>query len=264
MSNPSRRHPPAAPLLAAALLLPALLLPALAAAAPAQGAKSDEPRHLRHMVFVGEGGEGGEEGFVMARPFLGGGFLGVELLRLTPELRAHFGAPEDAGVMIARVLPDSPAAQAGLQVGDVITRIDGKTVASAARLGAEVRRREDGERVSLDVYRQGRLQEFTVTIQERERQALDVGQFFEWQGEGEGEDVPLTLRVAPRIHLRDLPEIDPEVWQNLEERLEGMDWEGMTQRIQVVRPELEKRLQELEKRLQELEKELEEATREKP
>lgn len=264
MSNPFRRLTPAAPLLAAALLLPALLLPTPAAAAPAEGKKSDEPHEMRRMVFVGEGGEEGEGGLLMAHPFLGGGYLGVELLRLTPELRAHFGAPEDAGVMISRVAPDSPAAQAGLQVGDVITQIDGETVASPARLGAEVRRRDEGQQVSLNLYRQGKPKELTATIQERDRQALDVGQFFEWQGEGEGEDVPLTLRVTPRIRLQDIPKVDPEVWHNLEERLEGMDWEGMTQRIQVVRPELEKRLQELEKRLQELEKELEKATGEKP
>ena len=50
-------------------------------------------------------------------PRLSGGYLGVELVDLTPELREHFGAPRDVGVMVGRVEPGSPAARAGLEVG---------------------------------------------------------------------------------------------------------------------------------------------------
>src|SRR5436305_13618930 len=38
-----------------------------------------------------------------------GGYLGVGLLNLTPELRTHFGVPEDAGVLLSKVAPGSPA-----------------------------------------------------------------------------------------------------------------------------------------------------------
>ena len=46
--------------------------------------------------------------------------LGVSLERMTPELRAYFGAPPDRGVLVTRVMPGSAAEQAGLRVGDVI------------------------------------------------------------------------------------------------------------------------------------------------
>ena len=51
----------------------------------------------------------------------GRGRLGVMVLGLTPELREHFRAPSDRGVMIARVEPKSVAETAGLAVGDVLT-----------------------------------------------------------------------------------------------------------------------------------------------
>ncbi len=67
------------------------------------------------------------------------GFLGVEASSLTPELRSHFGAPEDAGVILSRVLADSAAQAAGLAVGDVVTRVDGEEITSANGLGRVVR-----------------------------------------------------------------------------------------------------------------------------
>src|SRR5262245_15606747 len=47
-----------------------------------------------------------------------GGFLGVQLIGITPELRQHYGVPKDAGVLVGAVEADSPAAKAGIQVGD--------------------------------------------------------------------------------------------------------------------------------------------------
>ena len=43
---------------------------------------------------------------------------------MTQELRAHYGAPKDAGVLVAGVESESPAAKAGIQVGDIVTRAD--------------------------------------------------------------------------------------------------------------------------------------------
>ena len=50
----------------------------------------------------------------------GGGFLGVSLIGITPELRAHYGS-KDAGVLVGRVEKDSAAAKAGIEVGDILT-----------------------------------------------------------------------------------------------------------------------------------------------
>ena len=58
--------------------------------------------------------------------------LGVMVMGLTPELREHFGAPKDKGVMVAHVEPKSAAAAAGLAVGDIITDVKGESVDSAS------------------------------------------------------------------------------------------------------------------------------------
>lgn len=63
------------------------------------------------------------------------GWIGVSAIDLTPSLRAHFGAPEESGVMVAEIEPGSPAEAAGLQLGDVIYEVEGEAVPSFRELG---------------------------------------------------------------------------------------------------------------------------------
>ncbi|MEL6442083.1 MAG: HhoA/HhoB/HtrA family serine endopeptidase [Cyanobacteria bacterium J06621_8] len=69
-------------------------------------------------------------------------YIGVQMRTLTPELaqrnnrnpNSPFTIPEVDGVLIVRVLPDTPAEAAGLRLGDVITAIDGKGITDAEQL----------------------------------------------------------------------------------------------------------------------------------
>jgi membrane-associated protease RseP (regulator of RpoE activity) len=103
------------------------------------------------------------------------GYLGVELIELTPELRAHFGAPEDAGVMIARVVSGSPADRVGLRVGDIITALDGVPVKSSADARAGVRPLDEGALLAIEVRRDGQPQVMTANVEQRERREADHG-----------------------------------------------------------------------------------------
>jgi PDZ domain len=241
----------------------ALLLPGLATAAGSPPGDSAAPgAHPRPREMWVLGGEGDEP--IQFRGFFGGGFLGVSLLHLTPELRTHFGVPEDAGVMVSQVVPDSPAAAAGLEVGDVITAIDGDPVADGMDLSSKVRRHKGGETVDLDVYRDGARRQLSVTLKERDREAFDLGDFFEWRGKGEGEGEGRAITIRPKVRLMQREELDPEILQEIQRRLDAIDWDKIAAR----RPpqpsaQLEKRLAELEKRLKELEKELDQATKDK-
>jgi membrane-associated protease RseP (regulator of RpoE activity) len=101
------------------------------------------------------------------------GFIGIRLIEMTEELRAHFGAPKDAGVLVGTVESESPAAKAGLKVGDIITAVDGEKIDSTRDLLREVRRHKAGETVKLDVTRDRSSKPLSVTLAERkERETL--------------------------------------------------------------------------------------------
>lgn len=168
------------------------------------------------------------------------GFLGVGLTELTPELRAHFGVSEDAGVMVSSVEEGSPADKAGLKVGDIIASVDGKDVKSSWDIRAQVRELKEGEQVPITVYRDGKAQNLSVTIAMRERPEFDMAPLL-FRGDGEHE--PMILQLD-REQLRNLP------------RAERGDM--LLPRMRSAREaELEKRLKELEKRIADLEKLLE-------
>lgn len=104
----------------------------------------------------------------LAFRFAVGGFLGVELTDLTPELRAHFGAPEEAGVLVARVVDDSPAFKAGVEVGDVISAVDGKAVSSSMELAHLIRAKDEGALADLEVWRNGSVLTLTAAVEHRD------------------------------------------------------------------------------------------------
>lgn len=104
----------------------------------------------------------------------GSGFLGVGLRQLTPELQSHFGAPEGSGVLVASVSDGSPAAAAGIRVGDVITAVDGLAVDSTRDLSREIRHRP-GDAVAIELYRDGTAREVRATLGERQARAWEHG-----------------------------------------------------------------------------------------
>ena len=77
------------------------------------------------------------------------GWLGVDAIELPASLRAHFGAPEDAGVLVSNVAAGSPADLSGIRVGDVIYEADGQPITSAEAFSEIVN--EGGVENAIDV-----------------------------------------------------------------------------------------------------------------
>jgi len=98
---------------------------------------------------------------------LGGARLGVEVIEMSEELRRYFGAPEDGGVLVNRVAPESPGAQAGLQAGDVIVEVDGKKVADTGDLIGALSDKPAGEKATLSVIRNRARTTIVATLRER-------------------------------------------------------------------------------------------------
>jgi hypothetical protein len=173
---------------------------------------------------------------------LGKGYLGVQLVEMTPQLLDHFEVKGDSGVMISHVEPGSPADKAGLEVGDVITEVDGKSVDSSWAVQRQIRGKDAGETATVGFWRKGKVQSLTTTIAERERAEMDLAPLF--MKRRDGKDILL--------------ELDPERLGRWEKRIES--GRGDRQRGPAWRPreaDLISRLKELEKRIAELEKQLE-------
>jgi len=94
------------------------------------------------------------------------GWLGVRIQEVTSELAETFGMDQPWGALVAQLLPNSPAANSGLQVGDVILRFNGKEVATHSALPPLVGTTRVGEPTQLEVLREGRIEEVTVVIGE--------------------------------------------------------------------------------------------------
>ncbi len=184
----------------------------------------------------------------------GGAWLGVELVSLNEPLRAHFGVPEGSGVLISNVVDGSPAARAGLEVGDIVTRFDGRDVTSSRKLTLMVRKAEAGAPADLEVWRGGKVQTMTATLDERPRPALGSESFVVLRGredlDGDGE---VDVFVSPE-----------NIHETIQEYFDGDEWRERHERVQRFlherRPDmkaLEERLESLKKRLAELESRLE-------
>ncbi|HSH44014.1 MAG TPA: DegQ family serine endoprotease [Arenicellales bacterium] len=101
------------------------------------------------------------------------GRLGVYIQDLTPELARAFDIEATRGAVIAQVVPDSPAEEAGLREGDVVTAIDGKPVEGAADLRNAVGLLRPGRSIELSVLRDGRSFDIEAVISAQQAQVIE-------------------------------------------------------------------------------------------
>lgn len=145
------------------------------------------------------------------------GRIGVYVQPLTPELREHFGAPADRGVLVARLEPGRPGERAGLLVGDVLLEANDQPLASPSDLLRIVGSVTGGAVLELRVLR------------------------------GDNER---TVKVEPEAS--EMPFLPPDAWKGWSRWLD----QGLRQGSRELRErleQLERRLEELERRLQEQE-----------
>lgn len=97
-------------------------------------------------------------------------YLGVAGQTVDPDVARLYGLPVEAGVVIAQV-PDGPAAEAGLQPGDIVTHIDEHEVTTMADLAGRIRQYQPGDDIEVSYVRNGEEETATVTLAERPEQA---------------------------------------------------------------------------------------------
>jgi S1-C subfamily serine protease len=91
-------------------------------------------------------------------------WLGIIGLSLTEEISRYYGLQLEHGVLVTKVVDDSPAQQAGVVAGDMILRMDSASINSVEDLLAEIHNRKIGDRVRLTIFRGRREQSIDVTL----------------------------------------------------------------------------------------------------
>jgi len=99
----------------------------------------------------------------------GAGWLGVETHEVTTDKAKELKLPAERGVVLGKIVPDSPAAKAGLKENDVVTEINGQRVEGAAQFRRMVHEIPAGRSIQLTVWRDGRSQTLSVTLGKSEQ-----------------------------------------------------------------------------------------------
>lgn len=132
----------------------------------------------------------------------GASWLGVESQEISSERAKELKLPAERGVLLERVVPDSPAAKAGLKDNDVIMEINGQRVEGAAQFRRMIHEIPAGRSAQFTVWRDGHAQTIGVTLGKSE----DRGNMW--------------FKTAPRAFSFQLPKVEiPEMSD-----MPGMDW----------------------------------------
>jgi serine protease Do len=90
--------------------------------------------------------------------------LGVEVQTLDQSLANSFKLASPNGALVAKVVPDSAAAEAGIKVGDVILKFNGASIVDAGSLSQRVGVATPGQKASIEIWRDGKTLDLTATI----------------------------------------------------------------------------------------------------
>lgn len=91
-------------------------------------------------------------------------FLGITYAPLNPAVAASLKAPVDHGMFVLSVTANSPAAQAGIQQGDIILSIDGQQLTGESSLGQIINQHKPGDTIQLSILRNGQPRNVQVTL----------------------------------------------------------------------------------------------------
>ncbi|MFY9751215.1 MAG: DegQ family serine endoprotease [Candidatus Acidiferrales bacterium] len=144
------------------------------------------------------------------------GYLGIYIEDVTPELAKQFGLSQAGGVLVGDVEPGKPAAKAGLKRGDVILKLNGQTLASRNDLQLQISQTAPGTAVNLDVWRDGKTQPFTVTLEQLPEKDAEAATGETSEGGLDGvqvqeltPDVAQELDLKPGVHGVVVSQVDP-------------------------------------------------------
>ena len=145
------------------------------------------------------------------------GYIGIGINDVTPDEAKFFHVNKASGAVITQVEPNSPGATAGLQVGDVITELNGKPVSDAGELQVEVGEKQPGTTLHLKALRNGNSVDVPVTLEamekgERDKQSADASHGKPRWGLGLADltpDLRQQLQVDEGVHGAVIEQVTP-------------------------------------------------------
>ena len=122
------------------------------------------------------------------------GRIGVQIGQVTKDVAESIGLGTARGALVSAVEPDSPAAKAGIEAGDIIVKYDGKSIDKVADLPRLVGNTKPGTKSSISVFRRGQMRDLTITVAEVEPDEAQVAR-------AEGKSSPGATATAKQIGL---------------------------------------------------------------
>lgn len=166
--------------------------------------------------------------------------LGVDVHEMSDSLRDYFRAPDDAGVLVNRVIEESPAERAGLQAGDVIVEVEGRAIRRVGDISRALRSQDPGDTVAVVVIRDRNRKTLDVTLDERD----------DWSSLRELKQLAPNVYSIPSLDgLEGLESLDALGALESLEALQNLDHLRMTDEQ---RDELRGSMRELRRQMQEL------------
>jgi len=144
---------------------------------------------------------------LIARGKVEHGYLGVGIESVTPANASFFNLKDAAGAIVSNVTPDSPAAHAGIQHGDVITELNGHKVDDSGALQIAVSQVAPGTTIQLGIVRNGTPMQVSVKVGEYRKPGTMLADNSNSGGNGQANTGKLGLAVD---------DIDPDARQQLQ------------------------------------------------
>jgi serine protease Do len=99
------------------------------------------------------------------------GLIGINFRELSPEIAKELGINEIQGLYVNDAIEGGAAQKAGLRKGDVITKLDGRTLYASSDLQERIYRLRPGDKVNLTYKRDGKERDVTITLQEESKES---------------------------------------------------------------------------------------------
>ena len=102
------------------------------------------------------------------------GYVGIYGEDVSSEMAEHFGVKDRKGILVNKVIENSPASKGGIEKGDIIVKTDGNTVGDWNSFRNEIARKAPGTKINLTVIRNGSEKDLEIKLEAKESKAVSA------------------------------------------------------------------------------------------